>query len=107
MKSPRAVALLSSGLDSAAALYLAREDGWAVPLAITVDYGQRAAPREIAHGRRLAERFGTTHRVVSLPWFRELQHGGSLLEEGRALPHPGVADLDDQAVSERAAKAVW
>lgn len=40
------IVLLSSGLDSAVAFKMALDD-WGVELALTFDYGQRAAGKEI------------------------------------------------------------
>jgi len=44
----KAITLLSSGLDSVAALAIAAED-FGIEMAITFDYGQRAREREIEY----------------------------------------------------------
>lgn len=67
----RAVALLSGGLDSVVALSLAREAG-EVALALTFDYGQRAAAREKDAAEHIAAHYGIPHQVVALPWLRDL-----------------------------------
>jgi len=102
-----AVALLSSGLDSTVALALARERG-PVALALTIDYGQRAAAREVARSRQLAAWFGVPHEVVALPFFGRLPAGGALLDPKASLPRPDRATLDrgGAAVEESAAR-VW
>ena len=65
MTAPRAIVLLSGGLDSATCLLLAREEGFEV-LALSFDYGQRHAV-EIDRARALAARYGAgEHRVVRL-----------------------------------------
>jgi len=65
MTKPRAVVLLSGGLDSATCLLLARQEGLDV-LALSFDYGQRHAV-EIDRARALASRYGSLeHRVVRL-----------------------------------------
>ena len=62
---PRAVVLLSGGMDSATALATAKSDGFDV-IALTVDYGQRHR-REIEAAKRVAKHFGVRdHRIVSL-----------------------------------------
>ena len=62
---PRAVVLLSGGMDSATALAIAKADGFDV-IALTVDYGQRHR-REIDAAKRVAKHFGVRdHRIVSL-----------------------------------------
>ena len=62
---PRAVVLLSGGMDSATALAIAKADGFDV-IALTIDYGQRHR-REIDAAKKVAKHFGVRdHRVVSL-----------------------------------------
>jgi 7-cyano-7-deazaguanine synthase len=104
----RAVGLLSGGLDSTVALALvaARRLG-GVELALTIDYGQRAAAREVDAARRIAERLALPHRVVALPFFRELG-GGALLDAELELPRPDRATLDrgGRAVA-KSADRVW
>jgi 7-cyano-7-deazaguanine synthase len=101
----RAVALLSGGLDSVVAASLARERGEIV-LAITFDYGQKAAPREAAAARAVARALGARWRRVALPWLRELVPA-AVSRGGRSLPRPRPRELDDRALSEARARAVW
>ena len=61
---PRAVVLLSGGLDSATLLALARADGFE-PFALSVDYGQRHRI-ELQCAANLAKRAEAEHRVVTL-----------------------------------------
>ena len=98
-----AVVTLSSGLDSSVSLAIARAEGREIPLALTFDYGQRAARRETEAAARLAARFGVTHRVVRLPWIAEFP--GALTGRGE-LPLPRSGDLEGEA-SVRSAGAVW
>lgn len=67
----RAVVLLSSGLDSLTACSQAVQD-YSVVRAITFDYGQRAARREIACARKIARHYKIPHSVIPLPWFPPL-----------------------------------
>lgn len=63
--SPKAVVLLSGGIDSATCAAIARARGFAVS-ALTVDYGQRHRV-EIEAARRLAQHLGLeSHHVVSV-----------------------------------------
>src|SRR5215469_12831762 len=63
MSASRAVVLLSGGLDSATALAIARERGFACH-ALSVDYGQRHAA-ELAAARRVARAGGAhEHRIM-------------------------------------------
>lgn len=84
---PRAVVLLSGGLDSATTLALARERGDDV-YALSVDYGQRHAA-ELQAARRVAAQLGcTAHQVLQLDLSR---FGGS------ALTDPSLAVPQDRA----------
>ncbi len=63
--TPRAVVLLSGGLDSATCLLIARSEGLDV-FALSFDYGQRHAV-ELDRARALAERYGAReHRIAKL-----------------------------------------
>ena len=80
---PRAVVLLSGGLDSATTLALAIRDGFEAH-ALTVRYGQRHA-LEVERARSLARALGAaSHRIVDVDLS---PFGGSALVD-RALPVP-------------------
>lgn len=83
MDAPAAVVLLSGGLDSATALAIARERGFAC-YALSVDYGQRHAA-ELAAARRVACAGGTReHRIMRVDL---AGIGGSALTDPRiAVP---------------------
>jgi len=101
----RAVALLSGGLDSGVALATWRERGGEVALALTADYGQRAAAEEMRAARTLADRFGVAWRPLPLPWLGDAaRHAGSaLVDADGELPLQSVEDPGD----EQSAAAVW
>jgi 7-cyano-7-deazaguanine synthase len=62
---PKAIVLLSGGLDSATCLLIAREQGFDV-FALSFDYGQRHRV-ELEKARQLAARYGARdHRVIRL-----------------------------------------
>jgi 7-cyano-7-deazaguanine synthase len=100
----RGIVLLSGGLDSAVNLAFALRN-LEVVLCLTADYGQLAARREIAAARALSEYYGVAHRVVELPFLRDL--GGSALTDDVKLPEPAAADLDDPARAADSARRVW
>ncbi len=80
--SPRAVVLLSGGLDSATTLALAREQGFAVH-ALSVDYGQRHRV-ELDRAQHIAAKLGAAdHRIVKID-LRAI--GGSALTAGIDVP---------------------
>ena len=98
------VVLLSSGLDSAYNLYRAHEDG-GVKLALTFDYGQKAATSEISHSAELCRSLKIPHKVVGLPWFRDFT-STSLVGQG-AIPSGSEISIDDLNISNESKKAVW
>lgn len=98
----RSVVLLSTGLDSTVNFYMALQDG-GVEAAITVDYGQIAAPKEIYLAKELASRCGVKHIVIDLPWMRGL----SPLSNGRVLGEFYPSWLGDDVRSETASDKVW
>jgi 7-cyano-7-deazaguanine synthase len=98
-----AVFLLSGGLDSAVALALAQPS--ARSIALTFDYGQRAARREIESARAMAARAGIEHRAIELPFLGEITRT-ALVARAAELPRPDAAALDSAAAKETA-KAVW
>lgn len=100
----KAVVLLSGGLDSVVAATLATAE-YQLVLALTADYGQRAAAMEIAAARQVAAYLGTPHQVVPLPWVARVA-GDALTSPARPLPHPQEGELDSQA-AEASAAAVW
>ena len=91
--SPKAVVLLSGGLDSATTLALARRDGFA-NYALTFFYGQRHAT-EVDAARRIATALGAAqHAIVDIDL---RQFGGSALTDDaiviprdRALHEGGI-----------------
>ncbi|HEY9686278.1 MAG TPA: 7-cyano-7-deazaguanine synthase QueC [Coleofasciculaceae cyanobacterium] len=66
-----AVVLLSGGLDSTVALAdtLTRQR---VVCTLTFDYGQRAASKERAAARAIANHYKLPHKEIALPWLAEL-----------------------------------
>lgn len=85
---PRAIVLLSGGLDSMVVTGLARERGFDV-YALTVDYGQRHRV-ELDAARAIAAALGVSRHVV-MPLDLRL-FGGSALTADIAVPKHGVED---------------
>ena len=81
-RPPRAVLLLSGGLDSTTLLALARSQGLEVH-ALTFRYGQRHSA-ELESARRVARFFGVEHHVVADIDLRAV--GGSALTSDIAVP---------------------
>jgi 7-cyano-7-deazaguanine synthase len=86
--APKAVALVSGGLDSMVAAALAREAGFAL-LALTVDYGQRHRI-ELEAAARIAAALGAERHVVLPLDLRPF--GGSALTADIDVPKGGVGN---------------
>lgn len=100
------VVLLSAGLDSTVNAFEAIKHGYQVALALTFDYGQRAAKREVEYSAKLAKHLGVPHKVVSLPWFKDFNRS-SLLVESEKVPTGSEVKIDDLTTSTETAKSVW
>lgn len=86
--TPRAVVLLSGGLDSMVSAALAREQGFALN-ALTIDYNQRHR-REIESARRIAASLGAERHVILPLDLRAF--GGSALTDAIEVPKVGVGE---------------
>ncbi len=86
-KQPKAIVLLSGGLDSTTILYYALTRGYEV-LGLIFSYGQRHA-KEVRAAKRIAELAGCDYEVVriALPW-----QGSSLLDTRQDLPRHEQVD---------------
>lgn len=81
-EGPRAVVLVSGGMDSAVVLAIARERGF-VPYALSVRYGQRHSAELEAAARTAARLGAVAHKVVDVD-LRSI--GGSALTADIAVP---------------------
>lgn len=99
------VLCLSAGLDSTVNLAVACRKG-KVRLALTFDYGQRAAKREAARAKALARHYGVPWEIVRLPWLATITDT-ALVARGRKLPRLKAGQLDDRRRTLKSAAAVW
>jgi 7-cyano-7-deazaguanine synthase len=99
------VVLLSAGLDSAVNFLIALERG-GVGAAVTVDYGQRAALREVERSSRLCKRHGVRHLVLEEKWLGELSNS-SLTTPEAPLPSVRPQQLDDARLMKESMRAEW
>lgn len=87
---PKAVVLLSGGLDSAVTLAIARDQGFSAH-ALTLAYGQRHAA-ELEAAKRVAQALGAvSHKIVAVPLDA---FGGSALTDD--IPVPMNRNLRDE-----------
>lgn len=101
----RAVVLLSSGLDSSVNLFESHQKDEVV-LALTFDYGQKAAAKEIESSARLAEYLKIPHKVLSLKWFKDFNQS-ALLVDSETVPTGSQVDIQSHEKSLQTAKSVW
>lgn len=99
----KSIVLLSSGLDSSVNFLVAlrRTD---ILLALTFDYGQRAVHQEIKHSKLLCDRYGIKHKVIELPWLRDITKT-SLVNTGSDIPVD--VEIDALEKTKETARAVW
>lgn len=100
----KSIVLLSGGLDSSVNLASAVQDTEVI-LALTFDYGQKAALKEIESSKKLSEHYKIKHCVLELPWFKEFKSG--LTDASSSVPTGTQVVVDDLATSQKTAKAVW
>lgn len=84
----KAVVLLSGGLDSATALYIAKSKGYKT-FCLVFDYGQKHR-KEINRAKKIARLSGSPCSIVNfqLPW-----KGSSLLDKKIAIPSNEISEI--------------
>lgn len=102
----QSVILLSSGLDSTVNFYVALKKT-EIKLAITFNYGQQAATKEIERSKELCDLNRIKHVVVELPWLKDLGQSALTKPKTTALPLGKSVSIDNAQVSEKTAKSVW
>jgi len=102
---PSSILLFSAGLDSTVNLKRAADEG-RVRAALTFDYGQRAAKREIEFAARACRRLKVRHEIIRLPWLKAITRS-ALVNRRADVPRPLAAKLDDPAAAARTAAKVW
>ena len=86
-------------------LYRARRDH-DIKLALTFNYGQKAAVREMERATEMARELGIPHQVVELPWLKEITKT-SLVSKDQEVPTGSEVSIDDRETSEKTAARVW
>ena len=97
----KAVILLSGGLDSLTALAEAQKK-YQVILAITFDYGQRAAKKEQKAARQISRHYKVKHQVIKLGWYKKIIHS-ALVDTTRKIPEIMTVKQGSKATAE----SVW
>lgn len=96
-KNKKGIILLSSGLDSYISLSEAIKTVDVV-LALTFDYGQKAAKDEIEAAKKIADKYNIEHKTITLPFLKEITNN-SLTNENKNL------EFDELGINSM--KAVW
>lgn len=104
-KELKSVVCLSAGLDSTVNLYAAHQKT-EVLQAVTFNYGQKAAEKEIACAKAITTSLKIPHKVIDLPWFKDLGES-SLTSNKQNIPIGNEISLDNHKQSMVSAKAVW
>jgi 7-cyano-7-deazaguanine synthase len=92
-------------LDSTVNLLIALEKG-GVGAAVTVDYGQRAARREVEKSAELCQCYQVKHIVLEAVWLGEVS-SGALTDDKGVTPRIEPGGLDDEAVARASMREVW
>lgn len=101
----KSIILLSGGLDSLVSLGVSKEE-LNIELALTFDYGQRTAKKEIAASKAITEYYSIDHKVIELPWLKEIT-STSLVNRSEELPDLDITQLDDPVLTQDSAQKVW
>ena len=105
MKTKKSIILLSSGLDSAVSLALLKES-YNIKLALTFDYGQKAAKKELESSKKLCDYYQTEQKILSINWLKDITKT-SLLNEEENIPAPDIEEIDNLDKSVKTAQNVW
>lgn len=100
----KSIILLSGGLDSTVNLARAVKET-EVALAITFDYGQRAAGKEIAAASQIAAYYRVPVKVIELGFLKEITNT-ALVNLNETIPDMSFQELDSTRALETA-RQVW
>lgn len=105
IQNNKSVILLSGGLDSLVSLGVSK-DTFNIILALTFNYGQRTAKKEIEASKRISEHYSIEYKVIELPWLKEITTT-SLVNREENIPNIDVSQLDNRKITEESARRVW
>lgn len=99
-----AIILLSGGLDSVVSLAVLKHK-LDIELAITFNYGQKSALREIESSKKIAQYYNIKHEIINLDWLKKIST--SSLTTNDNIPALTSDMLDNKSVTQESAKSVW
>ena len=103
-KQKKAISILSGGLDSTVATSALKEE-YEIH-ALTFDYGQRSAQREIESSKQICQELGIEHTVMDLTWLGKLGKS-ALTVHDKEVPQLESDKLDDKETCDETARKVW
>lgn len=98
MPKKSAVILLSGGLDSYVSLVYSQKQGYDIKLALTFDYGQKAALEEISASEKICAKYGVELKVIKLPFLAEISNSALNKDDKK---------LEFETLGKESARAVW
>ena len=96
-KLTKSIILLSGGLDSLAALGIAK-DKYGIDLALTFNYGQKAADAEISASSEICKFYNIKNKIITLDWLKDITTTALVSEKN--IP-------TENLYTEESAKQVW
>ncbi len=84
----KAVCILSGGMDSSVAAYMAKKEGYEI-IALHFNYGQRTEAKELEAFRAIAKSLGARTYEIDLPFFKQIG-ASALVDENIAVPTEGI-----------------
>lgn len=102
-KKPKAISVLSGGLDSTVATDFYK-DKYDI-CALTFDYGQKSLDMEIKSSIAICKKLNFKHTILPLKWLGNL--GNSALTNNEAIPSLNIEELNDETKCENSADKVW
>ena len=103
MSKPKAIAVLSGGLDCCVATSVYKDDYDIT--AITFNYNQKSLKQEINAAKRICEKFNMKHEIIDLPWLSKISNSSLTSKEN--VPTVSMEDLEDSKKSLEHAKSDW
>jgi len=100
----KSIILLSGGLDSLVSLALSKDE-YNVTLALTFDYGQKSAEKEIYASKKICENYKIEHKVIKLDWLKEITQTALVSE--KEIPGTSLTDLLSDTFVENSAASGW
>ncbi len=103
-KQKKAISILSGGLDSTVATSALKEE-YEIH-ALTFDYGQRSAQREMESSKQICQELGIEHTVMDLRWLGNLGKSALTVHDAE-VPQLENDKLDDKEICDETARKVW